>query len=158
MWYLSYCVLIGQSRWLTAMVIAGQKRRGRERKKIWYRRRESEKRVKVIYATCHCKLNVFLAWCFRSKKLKIKSILKICFQDGNESWFMGLLWAVQKMNGHKFANFIQSEGGWWGKITIWWNKWALQVDHSIMKVLLFGENYGGRLDSNIDQNRQIIPI
>ena len=32
--YLSFCVLIGQGRWLTATVIAGQKREGeRERKK-----------------------------------------------------------------------------------------------------------------------------
>ena len=53
---------------------------GKRERNMWYRRRESEKRVKVIYATCYCKLNVFLAWCFKSKKLKIKSILKICFQ------------------------------------------------------------------------------
>ena len=44
--------------------------------KIWYGRRESETRLKVIYATCYCRLNVFLAWCFKSKKLKYKKSLK----------------------------------------------------------------------------------
>ena len=43
---------------------------------MWYNRRESEKRGKVIYATCYCRLNVFLAWCFKRKKLKYKEYLK----------------------------------------------------------------------------------
>ena len=42
-------------------MIAGQKKEGERERKLWYRRRESEKRGEFIYATGHCRLNVFLA-------------------------------------------------------------------------------------------------